>query len=31
MSTPDDRRCATARGFDFLNDALVGFLPAVRG
>ena len=31
MSTPDDRHCATSRGFDFLNDALVGFLPAARG
>ena len=31
MSTPDERHCATPRGFDFLNDALVGFLPAARG
>lgn len=31
VSTRGARHCATARGFDFLNEALVGFLPAARG
>jgi oxygen-independent coproporphyrinogen-3 oxidase len=31
VSTPDGRHRATARGIDFLNDVLVGFLPAARG
>ena len=31
LSTPDGRHCATPRGFDFLNDALLGFLPAAGG
>jgi putative oxygen-independent coproporphyrinogen III oxidase len=30
-SLPGDRHRATARGFDFLNEALVEFLPGTRG